>query len=460
MSAHRSRILLACLAVLAACAAAVAVPAGLATGGGGGVVTVLAPWTGTEGQDFTQVLGDFTKATGVRVVYQGTSALDQVLQADLSKGAPPDVVVLPRPGDLPEYADDGLVPLGSVLAGSDGRYGPEWQRLTEVTAPGGPAREYAIVVKVSLKSLIWYSTNGLRALLPQTPSAQRTPRTWTGLLSLSRAIAATGAAPWCLGMGAGSTTGYPGTDWIEDIVLHEFGPAVYQQWANGVLPWTDPRIRQAWEQFGTIARAGEGGPVSALLTSSGDTGKAMFGKRPACYLDHNSYIGFYQGFPGSPQPGTGFGYFPFPSMGAPGGQASEVGADLAGMFRDTAPARALIRYLASDAGQAAWPSIPGTGVFSADDNLSPRGGRGDAIYANPVTRGIAGILTSGSMLCFDASDLMPASLSAAFNQAVLEFLGDPRRYLYPPGGVQPLLRQLDQLRRQAYHGQPTSYGCG
>jgi hypothetical protein len=40
----------------------------------------------------------------VRVVYQGTSALDQVLQADLSKGTPPDVVVLPRPGDLQGYA--------------------------------------------------------------------------------------------------------------------------------------------------------------------------------------------------------------------------------------------------------------------------------------------------------------------------------------------------------------------
>jgi alpha-glucoside transport system substrate-binding protein len=348
-----------------------------------------------------------------------------------------------------------------VVTGSDGRYGPEWQRLTDVTAAGGgPARQYAIVVKVSLKSLIWYSTQGVRALLPGAPSAERTPRTWTGLLGLSRAIAATGTAPWCLGMGAGSTTGYPGTDWIEDIVLHEFGTAVYQQWANGALPWTDPRIRQAWEQFGAIARAGEGGPVSALLTSSGDTGKAMFGTSPGCYLDHNSFIGFYQGFPGSPQPGTGFSFFPFPSMGAPGGQASEVGADLAGMFRDTAQSRALIRYLASDAGQADWPTIPGTGVFSADDNLSPRGGRGAAIYANPVTRGIAGILTSGSTLCFDASDLMPASLSAAFNQAVLEFLGDPGRYLYPPGGVDPLLRQLDQLRRQAYHGQPTTYTCG
>jgi alpha-glucoside transport system substrate-binding protein len=457
--ARRRRAVLACLAALAASALAVTVPAGCASQDAAGTVTVLAPWTGTEGRDFTQVLARFAKVTGIRYVYQGTSALDQVLEADLQKGTPPDVAVLARPGDLQQYAGAGLLPLGSVLAGSDGRYGPEWRRLTEVTVPGdATARQYAVIVKVSLKSLIWYDPAALRELLPGRTGAAEMPQTWGGLVGLSRAIARRGATTWCLGMGAGTTTGYPGTDWIEDIVLHEFGAAFYQRWANGGLPWTDPRIRRAWQQFGSIVRTASGGPVSALLTSAGDTGPLMFTSPPGCYLDHTSFIGFYQEFPGKPQPGSGFSFFPFPSMSSSPGQAWEVGADLAGMFHDTPQSRALIRFLASDAGQAVWPSIPGTGVFSANENLGP--GQEPGIYSNAVTRSIASILASASSLCFDASDLMPAPLSAAFNQAVLEFLGDPGRYLYPPAGVDSLLRQLDQVRQLVYRGQPTTYECG
>jgi hypothetical protein len=90
-------------------------------------------------------------------------------------------------------------------------------------------RQYAVIVKVNLKSLIWYNTRGLRALLPGTPAADLAPRTWSGLLSLADAIAGQGTAPWCLGMGA-----------------------------NGALPWTDLRIPAG---VGAVRRhrAGRGG---------------------------------------------------------------------------------------------------------------------------------------------------------------------------------------------------------
>ena len=44
---------------------------------------------------------------------------------------------------------------------------------------------------------------------------------------------------------------------------------------------------------------------------------------------------------------------------------------------------------------------------------------------------VVGILNSGQTLCFDASDLMPAEMNDAFNQAVLDFLGNPQRATSP-----------------------------
>ena len=35
---------------------------------------------------------------------------------------------------------------------------------------------------------------------------------------------------WCVGIESGAASGWPGTDWIEDIVLRQAGPDSYNQW--------------------------------------------------------------------------------------------------------------------------------------------------------------------------------------------------------------------------------------
>jgi alpha-glucoside transport system substrate-binding protein len=72
------------------------------------------------------------------------------------------------------------------------------------------------------------------------------------MIALSDKIAADGATPWSIAMGSGDATGWPGTDWVEDIMLRTVGTEVYDQWVNHEIPWTDPRVKKAWEIFGQI----------------------------------------------------------------------------------------------------------------------------------------------------------------------------------------------------------------
>jgi len=97
-----------------------------------------------------------------------------------------------------------------------------------------------------------------RAATSKRPPRQ-VPRTFEELTALSRDIAAGGATPWCMGVSAQSTSGWPGTDWIENILLHQSGLDVYQEWATGRLPWTSPQVRQAWTTWGqVVADPGQG----------------------------------------------------------------------------------------------------------------------------------------------------------------------------------------------------------
>jgi alpha-glucoside transport system substrate-binding protein len=176
-----------------------------------------------------------------------------------------------------------------------------------------------------------------------------------------------------------------------------------------------------------------------LLTDFGDAGRPMFTQPPGCYLEHQgSFImGFYQKYPdlpgGAPKAGTDFDFFPFPA-GDPGtGRPWELSVDLAGMFTDTAQARRLMHFLATDEAQRIWPHIAGAGAFMVNKNIDPNG------YADPVSRDIAKILRSNDPLCFGASDLMPVGMRNAYSRAVLEFLNDP-------GQLDSLLLKLDQIR--------------
>ncbi|KAA2253893.1 carbohydrate ABC transporter substrate-binding protein [Solihabitans fulvus] len=408
-----------------------------------GTVSVLASWSGAERAAFQQVLDRFTARTGIQVDFQGTRALSQVLASDIDKGDPPDVAMLPSPGELSDYAQRRLLlPLDDVISpDQEVAYGPQWHTLARV----GTEHLYGVPVKADVKSLVWYDPARLTSPPPQN-------------LDLLMALGGGLASPWCLGMEATPTSGWPGTDWIEDILLHQAGPAVYQQWATGRLAWTDQRVRDAWLTWGRLLTGPDGArpvPRSALLTGFGDAGRSMFTDPPGCALEHQgsfimaSYQG-YRGLPGgAPVPGRDFRFFRFPGLsGRPEDQPSEVSADLAGMFRDTPQARSLMRFLSTDEAQRIWPGIPGSNAFSVSRNV------GGEVYRDDVSKGIATILTSAGMVCFDASDLMPAAMRNAFYRAVLGYLDDPAR-------LDTLLDQLEKIRAGAQaDSTPRAAACG
>ncbi|MCF2526139.1 ABC transporter substrate-binding protein [Yinghuangia soli] len=431
--------------------------------GGGRSVTVLGTWTGAEAAAFEDVVAPFERRTGIDVRYEGTRDVDAVLAARVEDGTPPDLAALSSPGDLIRYARNGrLVALDGIpgLAESDKAYAADWVTLGRVDDV-----RVAVVVKAALKSLVWYD--------PKTLAAHnlRPPRTWQELTASAAKLAEQGVAPWCLGLASSSASGWPGTDWIEDIVLARSGPEVYDRWTDGRLPWTAPEIRAAWQTWGEllgIGRAGGGdGPgtgagagagsgagtgsgtgsgnaaMSALLTRYDQAGAGLVADPPRCGLEHQASFAaaWYEGAPNKPLPGVDFSFAPFPvftdSQGAarPGPEVREVAGDVMAMFDDTDEARELIAYLAGTEAQTLWVR---------EGAMSPnRGVPVDAYPSHPVAQALGRALAEAEAIRFDASDRMPAPMRGAFHRAVLAYIADP-------SDLDAILADLDQARIAAY----------
>ncbi|HEX4725165.1 MAG TPA: ABC transporter substrate-binding protein [Pseudonocardiaceae bacterium] len=465
MNVRRSLARLAPVAVLALAIAGL--PA-CASSAGDDTITLMSLWGGAlQTWLVDHVLADFTKQTGIQVRYQlDTRAIDQDLESELQTGTQPDIAVLPSPGDLEAFAEQGaLYPLDSALADQTGRYGQQWLSLETAVQPAdGGAHKYALPIASGLKSLVWYDPNQLRQLLGPTWNGAL-PTTWDQLTALTNAISAHGGIPWCMGMASTSTSGWPGTDWIEDILLHQSGPRVYEQWADGISSWQrTPQIAGALATFGSIVANGknvDGGLDGALLTTFDQADTPMFPPpknqkkptdsppSPPCYLEHAASIGDLDT---SLVPGTDYDYFPFPTINSQYANTYEVSGDFVAMFRQSPQAEKLIHYLAQDSTQKEWVQADVQGLLSPDRDVTP------SDYPNPVTRRTEQLVSKASVLCFDGSDLMPPGVTTAFYQAVLTYLSDPQRYQDPTRSA-TLLGELDNSRAAA-DSAPLTYQCG
>jgi alpha-glucoside transport system substrate-binding protein len=427
--------------------------------GNGATVTVLGSWTDKEQSGFLAMVHRFERKYDYRihVIYTGTRDAPAVLENDLKNGHYPDLAVLANPGIMKEYAQGGkLVPIDRALdlQTIKRQYGSSWLQLMQATGPSGTKSYYAIIVKAGLKSVIWYDPSHIPA---RYLGLLRSPNlTWNQLMTVAARLPTAGSRPWCIGMADSSNSGWPGTDWIEDIVLHQSGLQVYDRWVTGTLPWSSAPIARAWQAFGQVAaNAGlvHGGTPSEFATDPRQVGRSMFTSPPGCYLDHEgSFItGFYVqdalGAPTSgrhPVAGTEFNFISFPPLTSADRNNIEVAGDLLGMLRDTPAARKFINYLTTPEAQEAWVSRLGSGAISVNKDVPT------SDYPDSISQEIAKILIQAQDVRFDASDSMPSTMERAFYSAVLDYIDNPRQ-------LQTILLGLDRVQKAAY---PPGFSSG
>jgi ABC-type glycerol-3-phosphate transport system substrate-binding protein len=196
----------------------------------GGSVSVVGSWAGAEQDSFMAMVAPWEEGTGATVNYTGSRDLSAQLSTGIASGNLPDLAGLPGPGLMKEWYDQGaLQPLDFI----------DVEGYRSATPAGfaelGEADDGALIgifTKAAVKGLIFYNTS------VWTGDA---PGSWDELQTAADGVAEGDTATWCIGFESGAASGWPGTDWIEDIVLRQAGPDVYDAWV--VASRSGPRRR-------------------------------------------------------------------------------------------------------------------------------------------------------------------------------------------------------------------------
>ena len=325
--------------------------------------------------------------------------------------------MFPQPGLAADMAARGLLTplpegMGDFVAENYGA-GESWVDLGTYADADGNDQLYGYFYNVNVKSLVWYVPENFE------DAGYEVPTTMEELKALTEQIAADGEVPWCIGLGSGAATGWPATDWVEDLMLRTQSPEDYDAWTTNALPFNDPKVVAAIEDFGWFARNDafvSGGAGAVATTDFRDSPKGMFASPPQCYMHRQaSFVPAF--FPEGIEFGSDVDFFYFPAYAEKDlGNPVLGGGTLMAITDPSDGANAFMEFLKLPLAHE---------VFGAQSGfLTPLKSVNMETYLNDALRGQAEILVNATTFRFDGSDLMPGAVGAgSFWTGMVDYVG-------------------------------------
>jgi alpha-glucoside transport system substrate-binding protein len=397
------RLLAAMVALIALVAAGCAEKKNTTTTTGGGTakktITISGPETGTEADGFTEAFKTFTGDTGIKVSYTGSRDFETQIRVAAEGGDLPDIAVIPQPGLVKDLAAKITAVPAKTLTDHKSDFNPY---LWDLVTVGG--KVLGVPNKADVKSLVWYS--------PKTFKAKNytIPTTWDAMIALQDKMKADGVAPWCIGIESGDATGWPLTDWFEDIILRLHGPDVYDQWVAHKIPFNDPKIVEAgqmiekiWFGAGIVLNgrqsiASTGFQQAGLPIADGKCGMHRQANFYGAQFKSNTALTF--------GPDGDVNVFYLPTMSDKFGKVMLSGGTYVVAFNNNPATLDTLEFLAS-AEYANGRNKAAKGGF-----ISPNKKHDTSLYADDIDRTLADLLVKSDPVRFDGSDQMPSAVGA------------------------------------------------
>jgi alpha-glucoside transport system substrate-binding protein len=401
--------------LFAACApAATQAPAASSASGGdplesafagkykGTKVTMAGPFVDNDAVKFDASVKSFEDKTGIDIQYSGSKEFEASIAISVDGGSAPDIADFPQPGLLGTFVKKGKVVDVSTFLNADklkANYNQSWLDMATMTGPKGPIMA-GVWGRVNGKSLVWYPKAEF------DKAGYKVPTTWDEMIALSDQIVKDGDTPWCVGIESGAATGWPATDWMEDIMLRTTSLENYDKWVKGELKFSSPEVKHAaqvmsdlWFKDGYVY----GGRKAIATTAFGDAPKPMFESPVKCWLHRQgNFITSF--FPKEAVAGKDYSFFYLPPIDPQYGKPVLVAGDIYAMFNDRPEVRAVMEYFTTGASVEGWVKAGGAISPHKDSSLD--------WYTNEVDRGVADIILKATAVRFDGSDQMPSAVGA------------------------------------------------
>jgi alpha-glucoside transport system substrate-binding protein len=360
------------------------------------VVEVFGPIVDDAGAVLAGVLDEASADAPVALRYVGVTSFNEQLEDRLERGDRPAIALLPQPGLLDELQARGVLqPLPVDVAAAVAEQTPP--NLVElVSRDGAPA---AVWLTVDVKSLVWYRP------VDFADRDLTVPRTLDEVAEVTEAVRAAGdgTSPWCLTMEAGASTGWVGTDWVEDYVLRRLGDEDYRRWTGGEIRFEDQPIRAVFEELDSLLRPPgtiAGGERAVLTVPWEQTADLLVDDDGPCLMAHQGDF-LRRELPDDVRIGPDGDVDVFPLPAGDGPAPLIVGGLLAVSLDDSGTTAEAMAILAGD--------DVAERLDATDEFVSPHLDI-EREETDQFTVRLLDLLDASAQLQFDGSDLMPPSV--------------------------------------------------
>jgi alpha-glucoside transport system substrate-binding protein len=371
----------------------------------GSTVTAFGSILSPESDSLNKSWAEFDRCTGITIKYTGSNTFESDLPVKVNGGNAPNLAFIPQPGLLQQMVAAGAVKKPpSETVTNEKAWNASWKSYGSVNGTF-----YAAPMSANMKTMVWYSPSFFKQ------HNYTVPTTWADLMSLSAKMAtdmkASGGKPWCGGIGSGTASGWPATDWLEEIVLSSFGGQVYDDWVAHKVKFSDPQIQQAmktvqnWMLNENWVNGGYGNVKTVATTTFQNAGLPIL-KGKCGMLQQASFYEAQWPKGTDSGPSGKVNAFYLPPVSSSVSTPVEGGGEFVTAFSDKPAVQAVQNYLST----ADWANSRikvAPGWVSANQKVDK------SLYTDPIDQLSAKYLTDPkATFRFDASDLMPAAVGS------------------------------------------------
>ena len=366
-------------------------------------VSMTGPFSSDDEVKFQESRKAFEQATGITIQYVGSKQFEAEIGTQMAAGTAPDIIDWPQPGLASGFFKQGKVlPATKFVPESwlKENYKQSWLDMATMPGADGNPAMSGIWWRFNGKSLVWYPKKAFDA------AGYKVPTTWEELQALQDMIVADGDTPWCIGIGSGAATGWPATDWTEDMMLRTTSPENYDKWVKGELKFSSPEVKKAIETFAPIWNNDKmvyGGKAAIVTTQFSDAPAPMFQNPPKCWLHRQgNFITSF--FPKEAVAGVDYDVFYLPGVDPQYGKPFLIAGDLVSATQDRPEVCAVMQYFTTAEGVRGW--LAAGGALGPQNDVTPD------MYGVPLERTLAELAAAATTVRFDASDLMPGAVGS------------------------------------------------
>ena len=385
----------------------------------------------TDLEYFKDELKNIEDSTGLKIKYETYSDIETHIIENLNSAI--DIAIIPNPQGAVNLGERGIVKsIGNILTEEEmNNYFST--HLQEITTSRNTNKNYGAFFRLFPNTMIWYSIEKFEAI--GSPEF----KTYEDILSYTNNYSKDGKNLWCLDIESGASTGWIATNWLEDIILTEYGVEVYDEWTNQDILSSSDEILNSINSIGKLVFA-----ENAVYGTNKRIVRKEFRNNYNNLLNENvdcvfSWGGHYASFymPQDKKFGKDYDFFKFPSTN---NMNSMVGiGDVVTILNYSNATQEVFNAIIDESFGQNWMNKP-------DATYIPANKLNQNLIANPLTEKEAKLIKQSlneNTFRYDASELMERKIGAdALWVALTNYIDMGRERAYRE--IEDITEELDR----------------